>query len=189
MEAAELLEAYDAQLRREAEVLTATEVTHDGPLVRGRFQHGGFVSYRDLDGLTGTALDALIRRTIAYFRDETDVEDFEWKTRGHDAPEERFVVRALRREGYDVADRLDLAGLGFVVCDRDLEDELIRALDQPVQRGPAGSVEVPVADEPAPSEHGPDEGAVVGDVGGAEHLRVTAQLGVVGLEEAHPRCL
>jgi hypothetical protein len=81
-----LLEAYDAQLRREAEVLTATEVTHDGPLVRGRFERGGFVSYRDLDGLTGAALDALIQRTIAYFRDETDVEDFEWKTRGHDAP-------------------------------------------------------------------------------------------------------
>jgi hypothetical protein len=46
----------------------------------------------------------------------------------YDAPEERFVVRALRREGYDVADGTDLAGLGFVVCDRDLEDELIRAL-------------------------------------------------------------
>jgi hypothetical protein len=101
MEAAELLEAYDAQLRREAEVLTATEVTHDGPLVRGRFQHGGFVSYRDLDGLTGTALDALIRRTIAYFRDETDVEDFEWKTRGHDAPadlRERLLAAGFRAD-------------------------------------------------------------------------------------------
>ena len=83
---AALLKAYDEQLRREAEVLTATEVTHDGPLVRGRLQRGGFVSYRDLDGLTGPGLDALILRTIAYFRDETDVEDFEWKTRGHDAP-------------------------------------------------------------------------------------------------------
>ena len=46
----------------------------------------------------------------------------------YDAPEERFVVRALRREGYDVTDGAGLAGLGFVVCDRDLEDELIRAL-------------------------------------------------------------
>lgn len=81
-----LLEAYDAQLRRDAEVLTATEVTYDGPLVRGLFEWGGFVSYQDLDGLTGDALDALIQRTIAYFRDETDVRDFEWKTRGHDAP-------------------------------------------------------------------------------------------------------
>lgn len=81
-----LLEAYDAQLRLEAEVLTATDVTHDGPLVRGLFDRGGFVSYRDLDGLTGSALDELIQRTVAYFRDETDVDDFEWKTRGHDEP-------------------------------------------------------------------------------------------------------
>jgi hypothetical protein len=45
-----------------------------------------------------------------------------------DAPEERFVVRALRREGLEVDSRDDLARAGFVVCDRDLEDELIRAL-------------------------------------------------------------
>jgi hypothetical protein len=96
-----LLEAYDAQLRREAEVLTATEVTHDGPLVRGRFQRGGFVSYRDLDGLTGPALDVLIQRTIDYFRDDTDVEDFEWKTRGHDAPadlRERLLAAGFRAD-------------------------------------------------------------------------------------------
>jgi hypothetical protein len=100
-EASSLLEAYDAQLRRDAEVLTATDVTHDGPLVRGRFQRSGFVSYRDLDGLTGAALDALIMRTIAYFRDETDVEDFEWKTRGHDAPadlRERLLAAGFRAD-------------------------------------------------------------------------------------------
>jgi GNAT superfamily N-acetyltransferase len=81
-----LLEAYDAQLRREAELTGASDVTVDGPLVRGIFDRGGFVSYRDLDGLTGSALDELIERTIAYFRDETAVPEFEWKTRGHDAP-------------------------------------------------------------------------------------------------------
>lgn len=46
----------------------------------------------------------------------------------YDAPEERFVVRAMRREGYPVTDGADLRAHGFVVCDRDLEDELIRAL-------------------------------------------------------------
>ncbi len=45
-----------------------------------------------------------------------------------DAPEERFVVRALERQGVVIDDRDDLARAGFVVCDRDLEDELIRAL-------------------------------------------------------------
>lgn len=98
MKSSGLLAAYDAQLRREAEVLTASEVTHDGPLVRARFDRGGFVSYRDLEGLSGTALDALIQRTIAHFRDDTDVEDFEWKTRGHDAPA-------------DLAEHLTAAGL------------------------------------------------------------------------------
>jgi hypothetical protein len=46
----------------------------------------------------------------------------------YDAPEERFVLRALRHEGYDVGEGTELSGLGFVMCDRDLEDELIRAL-------------------------------------------------------------
>lgn len=96
-----LLEAYDAQLRREAEVLSATDVSFDGPLVRGRFERGGFVSYRDLDGIAGDALDELIARTIAHFRDDTDVDEFEWKTRGHDAPAdlaERLVAAGLRAE-------------------------------------------------------------------------------------------
>src|ERR1044072_4493245 len=42
----------------------------------------------------------------------------------YDAPEERFVVRGLRSTGRDVSTREDLGRLGFVVCDRDLEDEL-----------------------------------------------------------------
>jgi hypothetical protein len=46
----------------------------------------------------------------------------------YDAPEERFVIRGLRSSGRSVSDRDDLRRLGFVVCDRDLEDELIRAL-------------------------------------------------------------
>jgi hypothetical protein len=46
----------------------------------------------------------------------------------YDAPEERFVVRGLRSTGHDVTTREDLRRLGFVVCDADLEDELIRAL-------------------------------------------------------------
>lgn len=96
-----MLEAYDDQLRREAEVLTASDVSFDGPLVRGLFDRGGFVSYRDLDGLTGSALDALIARTVAHFRDDTDVDEFEWKTRGHDSPADlaaRLVAAGLRAD-------------------------------------------------------------------------------------------
>ena len=46
-----------------------------------------------------------------------------------DAAEVDWVCRALIKAGIGVArDRDGLAGLGFFVCDRDLEDEMIRAL-------------------------------------------------------------
>jgi hypothetical protein len=82
----DLLVAYDSQLRLEAEMVGADGWHHHGPLVRGVFGDGGFVSYRDLGGLGGDELDQLIADTVAWFRDETDVASFEWKTRGHDQP-------------------------------------------------------------------------------------------------------
>lgn len=97
----ELLTAYDDQLRTEAEMARALEVTRDGPLLRAVFDHGGFVSYRDLGGLEGEALEELIERTIAHFRDGTDVESFEWKSRGHDLPADlgdRLVAHGLAAE-------------------------------------------------------------------------------------------
>jgi len=45
-----------------------------------------------------------------------------------DAPEERFFLRALRREGFDIESRQDMESNGFFVCERDLEEELIRAV-------------------------------------------------------------
>jgi len=46
-----------------------------------------------------------------------------------DAGEEAFVRRALEREGFgSQLSRADLEALGFFVCVRDLEDELIRSL-------------------------------------------------------------
>ena len=44
-----------------------------------------------------------------------------------DAAEAPVVVRALRHVGYDVRAPADLPAAGFHVCERDLEDELIRA--------------------------------------------------------------
>jgi hypothetical protein len=97
----DLLAAYDAQLRLDAEMAGARQWHHHGPLVRGVFDHGGFVSYRDLAGLEGGRLDRLIADTVAWFRDETDVASFEWKTRGHDLPSdlpERLLVHGFRPE-------------------------------------------------------------------------------------------
>ncbi len=81
---AAMLHAHDTQPRAGAEMTAARSVTADGPLLRGVFPWGGFVSYSSLDGVDD--VDALIERTIAHFRDRTEVAQFEWKTRGHDAP-------------------------------------------------------------------------------------------------------
>ncbi len=94
----ELLTAYDDQLRTDAEVAGATEVERAGPVLRAIFEHGGFVSYRDLGGLDGAALDEIIEQTIAHFRDHTHVSSFEWKSRGHDLPTDlgdRLVAHGL----------------------------------------------------------------------------------------------
>jgi GNAT superfamily N-acetyltransferase len=96
-----LLRAYDEQLRTQAEMARATKVDRDGPLWRGVFDHGGFVSYRDLGGIEGDALDALVERTVAHYRDDTDVAAFEWKSRGHDRPAdlgERLVAHGFVAE-------------------------------------------------------------------------------------------
>ncbi|EWT05235.1 hypothetical protein N864_06145 [Intrasporangium chromatireducens Q5-1] len=45
-----------------------------------------------------------------------------------DAPEERYVVRALQEAGRPVTCRAEMGALGFFVCVQDLEDELLRAL-------------------------------------------------------------
>ena len=101
MTADPLLAAYDDQLRTDAEMARADEVVRDGPLLWAVFEHGGFVSYRDLGGLEGATLDEAIERTVAHFRDDTDVESFEWKSRGHDLPAdlgERLVAHGLVAE-------------------------------------------------------------------------------------------
>jgi ribosomal protein S18 acetylase RimI-like enzyme len=97
----ELLAAYDDQLRTDAEMAGATEVVRHGPLMWAVFGHGGFVSYRDLDGAAGEDLDALIDATVRHFRDDTEVASFEWKSRGHDLPAhlgERLVAHGLVAE-------------------------------------------------------------------------------------------
>jgi N-acetylglutamate synthase-like GNAT family acetyltransferase len=97
----DLLDVYDHQLREEAELGHSADVRRDGPVWLAVFGHGGFVTYRDLAGLEGADLDALIGRVVAHFRDETDVRAFEWKTRGHDAPAdlpERLAAHGLVAE-------------------------------------------------------------------------------------------
>lgn len=101
MRADALMRAYDDQLRTDAEVVRALDVVREGPLLWAVFDHGGFVSYRDLGGRDGAALDDLVERTVAHFRDDTEVASFEWKSRGHDLPADlgaRLVAHGLEAE-------------------------------------------------------------------------------------------
>jgi hypothetical protein len=94
----DLREAYDQQLRREGEVGRALALTEVGPLMLATFEHGGFVTYRTLEGHD---VDTLISAAIVHFTDRTDVAGFEWKTRGHDWPGDlgdRLVAHGLVAE-------------------------------------------------------------------------------------------
>ena len=98
---ADLLRAYDDQLRMEGEVGRAADVVRHGPLLWAVFHHGGFVTYRDLGGAEGADLDRLIEETVAHFEGGTDVASFEWKSRGHDRPDDlgaRLVAHGLVAE-------------------------------------------------------------------------------------------
>ncbi|GHF55310.1 hypothetical protein HNQ07_003381 [Deinococcus metalli] len=82
----DLLAAYDAQLREASELASADTFDRAGPLYRGVFGDRGHVTYRDLGGLTGAALDDLIAQTVQHYAANPQITSFEWKTRGHDAP-------------------------------------------------------------------------------------------------------
>lgn len=96
---AELLEAYDAQLRARVppRLPSGVHVERDGPLVRLLgLTYGGFVGYRDLGGLEGADLDELIGRQVRVFAERG--ERFEWKLHGHDRPDD--LPRRLRAAGF-----------------------------------------------------------------------------------------
>src|SRR4051812_7569431 len=80
---------YDAQLRGRVPERLAPGVTveRDGPVTRiVGYAHGGFVGYRDLGGLDGPELDALIARQRERFAARG--EKVEWKLHGHDLPDD-----------------------------------------------------------------------------------------------------
>ncbi|RYB92180.1 N-acetyltransferase [Nocardioides glacieisoli] len=137
----ELLTAYDDQLRTDAEMARAREVTRIGPLLCAVFDHGGFVSYHDLGGVEGDELDDLIERAVAHYRDDTDVASFEWKSRGHDLPA-------------DLGDRLVAHGFEAEPVETVMIGEAsLLAVDVPLDETPAGPVVVRRI-EPGPDAEG-----------------------------------
>jgi GNAT superfamily N-acetyltransferase len=96
---AELLAAFDRQLRaRVFEPLPeGITVERDGPVLRFTGDPSrGWVLYRDLGGLEGEALDALIARQVEIFAARG--EPFEWKTYAHDEPAD--LPERLRAAGF-----------------------------------------------------------------------------------------
>ena len=126
-----LLAAYDAQLRGAAEVQGSLHWDRSGPLWRARDRREGFVSYESLEEVGAPdAVDALIAETVAYFAGQPEVEEFEWKTRGHDWPAD--LDQRLRAHGLE-PDEVETVMVGEaekLAVDVDLPDELtVRRVD------------------------------------------------------------
>jgi GNAT superfamily N-acetyltransferase len=82
---ARYLQAYDDQLRTDAETPGAVDVTRLGPLRLVTFAGGrGFITYRDLDGADAPAIQRLVAGALAHFRADAGISRVEWKSRGHD---------------------------------------------------------------------------------------------------------
>jgi ribosomal protein S18 acetylase RimI-like enzyme len=94
-----LLALYDEHLRAAVRdpLPAGTTVERDGPLLRvlGLFR-GGFLTYRDLDGLDGAELDELIARQVRIFTERG--EQVEWKYHSHDRPAD--LPARLRAAGF-----------------------------------------------------------------------------------------
>ncbi len=114
-EPADLLAAYDAQLRTNVPdpLPAGWTVDRDGPLVRFRgLGDRGWVLYRDLGGLEGAALDALIARQVRHFADLG--ERFEWKYHGHDRPAdlpERLLAHGFEPEELETIEIGEVAAI------------------------------------------------------------------------------
>jgi GNAT superfamily N-acetyltransferase len=101
---AELLSAYDAQCRAHIHDPEPVGVVSewDGPVLRTTgWGDQGWITYRDLGGLDGDELEALIARQVAYFAERG--ERFEWKLHGHDLPVD--LPKRLRAAGFEPEDQ------------------------------------------------------------------------------------
>jgi GNAT superfamily N-acetyltransferase len=68
-------------------------------VVRGVFGESGFVSVVGPELDASVDVDALVEEQVRWFRDETAVATFEWKSRGHDRPVD--LVDRLRAHGFE----------------------------------------------------------------------------------------
>lgn len=80
------LQAYDEQLRTDAETPSALSVTRWGPLRLATFAGGlGFITYRDLGGAVAADMPGLVSAALAHYGTDPEIDKVEWKVRLHDA--------------------------------------------------------------------------------------------------------
>ena len=85
MTSQEYLEAYDRQLRTDAETPSAIAVERLGPLRLVTFAGGrGFVTYQNLGGADAVTIAGWVGEALAHYRADAAITRVEWKTRGHD---------------------------------------------------------------------------------------------------------
>jgi GNAT superfamily N-acetyltransferase len=102
----------------------SVQVERDGPLVRTTgFGNRGFVGYRDLDGIDGQELDALIARQVQIFEERG--EPFEWKLHGHDRPAD--LPERLRAAGFvpEEKETVVIGPVGAVAAEPSLPDGVV----------------------------------------------------------------
>lgn len=135
----DLLAAYDAQLRTDAETPSAVAVERLGPLRLVTFAGGrGFVTYADLAGADAATIEGWVRQALEHFVRDPGIRRVEWKTRGHDhapglhpslirhgfAPDEVETIMIGRAELLDVDVRLP----DGVRLRRVVEESYVRAM-------------------------------------------------------------
>lgn len=85
MDTRRYLQAYDDQLRTDAETPSAVEVDRLGPLRLVIFPGGrGFVTYRELASADAETIAGWVAEVLTHYRRRPEITRVEWKTRGHD---------------------------------------------------------------------------------------------------------
>jgi GNAT superfamily N-acetyltransferase len=137
-----LLAAYDEHLRTYVDdpLPAGIAVEWDGPLLRTTGYPGGSggITYRDLGGLEGRDVDALISRQVELFRARG--EWFEWKLHGHDKPAD--LGARLEAAGFEPEEQetVVIAPVEAIAHDPELPDGV--ALRQVITREDFGRIAV-----------------------------------------------
>jgi len=150
---ADLLAAYDSQLRGEAETPGAIAATRLGPLRLVTFARGlGFITYRDLGGADAEEVRRLVGEALRHYRADPGITHVEWKSRGHDlAPE---LHEALIDHGFepDAPESIMIGEARLLVAEVPLpEGVTLRSIREPMEVARMCAMQAEVFGDPDPA--------------------------------------